>query len=93
LGLANQELERRVAERTKSLSEAIIQMEEFSYSVSHDLRAPVRAMQGYARATMTDYGERLDQQGRDFLERIIRGGTRMERLIQDRLNLLPAGSK
>src|SRR5205085_9929189 len=51
----------------------------------HDLRAPNGAMQGYARATIMDYGERLDEQGRDFLERIIRGGSRMERLIQDLL--------
>ena len=60
LAKANQELEMRVHERTASLREAIAQMEEFSYSVSHDLRAPVRAMQGYARVLAEDYGERLD---------------------------------
>ena len=85
LSLANQELEKRVQERTASLREAIAQMEEFSYSVSHDLRAPVRAMQGYAKATLADYGDKLDDVGRDFLGRIIRGGARMDRLIQDLL--------
>jgi len=58
-------------------------MEEFSYSISHDLRAPVRAMQGYARAVLDDYGARLDDTARSYLERIVRGGTRMDRLIQN----------
>jgi PAS domain S-box-containing protein len=83
LANVNEELERRVQERTASLQTAIEQMEEFSYSVSHDLRAPARAMQGYARVLLDDYGDRLDETGKDFLERIIRGGTRMDRLIQD----------
>jgi signal transduction histidine kinase len=72
-----------VAERTASLSEAIAQMEEFSYSVSHDLRAPVRAMQGYARAVLDDYGDRLEEEGRDYLKRIVRSGERMDRLVRD----------
>lgn len=83
LSLANSNLEKRVEERTASLREAIAQMEEFSYSVSHDLRAPVRAMKGYAQATLEDYGDCLDAKGHDFLDRIIRGSTRMERLIHD----------
>jgi signal transduction histidine kinase len=53
---AEHALEKLVNERTASLREAIAQMEEFSYSVSHDLRAPVRAMQGYARAVREDWG-------------------------------------
>jgi PAS domain S-box-containing protein len=76
-------LELLVAERTVSLQNAMAQMEEFSYSVSHDLRAPVRAMQGYARAVLEDYGERLDAHGKNYLERIIRSGSRMDRLIHD----------
>jgi signal transduction histidine kinase len=72
-----------VNERTASLREAIAQMEEFSYSVSHDLRAPVRAMQCYAEVLMEDYGTQLDDHAKKYLERIIRGGTRMDRLIQD----------
>jgi PAS domain S-box-containing protein len=83
LARANEELERRVLERTASLREVIAQMEEFSYSVSHDLRAPVRAMKGYAQATIEDYGNHLDATGRDYLDRIVRGSTRMERLIHD----------
>jgi signal transduction histidine kinase len=58
-------------------------MEEFSYSVSHDLRAPVRAMQGYAQALLEDYGQRLDTTGREYLDHIIRSGTRMDRLVRD----------
>jgi PAS domain S-box-containing protein len=76
-------LERMVNERTASLREAIAQMEEFSYSVSHDLRAPVRAMQCYAEVLMEDYGAQLDEHAKKYLDRIIRGGTRMDRLIQD----------
>jgi PAS domain S-box-containing protein len=77
------ELERTVAERTASLREAMAQMEEFSYSVSHDLRAPIRAMKGYAQILAADYSDRLGAEGNDFLERIIRGGDRMEKLTHD----------
>jgi PAS domain S-box-containing protein len=76
-------LERMVNERTASLREAIAQMEEFSYSVSHDLRAPVRAMQCYAEVLMEDYGTTLDEHAKKYIERIIHGGARMDRLIQD----------
>jgi signal transduction histidine kinase len=79
------ELESLVAERTASLQKAIEQMEEFSYSVSHDLRSPVRAMRGYAEALLADYGARLDDEGRELLGRIQRNGLRMDRLIQDLL--------
>lgn len=85
LAKSHDELERRVAERTASLTEAIAQMEEFSYSVSHDLRAPVRAMQGYAQATLEDYGNVLGEQGRDYLNHIVRSGERMDRLVRDLL--------
>src|ERR1700683_2150043 len=75
------ELERLVSERTASLRDAIAQMEEFSYSVSHDLRAPLRAMQGYATALLEDYsGKVIDEQGREYLERIVSSGQRMDRL-------------
>jgi PAS domain S-box-containing protein len=78
-----EKLEQTVAARTASLREAIAQMEEFSYSVSHDLRSPVRAMQGYARALSEDFGDRLDENGKEYLDRIIQGSSRMERLIHD----------
>ena len=80
---AKEQLEHTVAERTASLREAIAQMEEFSYSVSHDLRSPVRAMHGYASALLEDYGDKLDAQGKEYLARIIQGGSRMDRLIHD----------
>jgi PAS domain S-box-containing protein len=83
LARLNEELERRVQQRTESLNLALAQMEEFSYSVSHDLRSPARAMQAYATALFDDYGDRLDDVGRDYLQRIIRSSTRMDRLILD----------
>jgi hypothetical protein len=83
LAHSNEILEQRVQERTASLREVIAQMEEFSYSVSHDLRAPVRAMKGYALAMLEDYRDKLEPRGRDLLERIVRGGARMEALIHD----------
>jgi PAS domain S-box-containing protein len=82
---SSERLEHLVAERTASLQAAIDQMEEFSYSVSHDLRSPVRAMCNYADALIEDYGDRLDAQGREWLTRIQRGGSRMDRLIRDLL--------
>jgi PAS domain S-box-containing protein len=80
---AKDELEQRVTDRTASLSQVVAQMEEFSYSVSHDLRAPVRAMQGYAQALLEDFGDRLDNTGREYLNHIVRAGTRMDRLVRD----------
>jgi PAS domain S-box-containing protein len=79
------ELEQLVSERTAKLEQTVQQMEEFSYSVSHDLRAPTRAMRGYAEALLQDYGDRLDESGRGLLVRIERSGARMDRLIQDLL--------
>ncbi|HEX4265310.1 MAG TPA: CheR family methyltransferase [Verrucomicrobiae bacterium] len=76
-------LEKLTAERTASLREMVQQMEEFSYTISHDLRAPVRAMQGYANALLEDYGEQLDKTGREYLERISRSGDRMDRMIRE----------
>jgi signal transduction histidine kinase len=80
---ANRDLERGIEERTTALRETITQMEEFSYSVSHDLRGPVRAMQGFAKAVLEDYAERLDECGRNYLQRIVNASERMDRLIKD----------
>jgi signal transduction histidine kinase len=79
------ELEQRVQDRTASLEQAIVQMEEFSYSVSHDLRAPLRAMTGYADALLSDYSAQLDDTARTYLDRIKRASMRMERLTFDLL--------
>lgn len=76
-------LEKKVQDRTASLREVIAQMEEFSYSVSHDLRAPVRAMQGYAQAVLEDASMSLNEEAKDWLGRIVRNGRRMDQLIQD----------
>lgn len=79
----NEDLEKRVQERTASLSEAVAQMEEFSYSVSHDLRAPLRAMTSYADALLSDYGPQMDDTARNYLDRIRRNSLRMEKLTHD----------
>ncbi|RYY96655.1 MAG: PAS domain S-box protein, partial [Comamonadaceae bacterium] len=81
----NADLERRVRERTLQLSEANEELEAFSYTVSHDLRAPLRGLQGFAQAVQEDYAGRLDDQGRDYLGRIMAAARRMESLIQDLL--------
>lgn len=80
-----EELERLVNERTERLQQTVAQMEEFSYSVSHDLRSPVRAMCGYSETLLQDHSTRLNDEGRDLLARIQRSGQRMDRLIQDLL--------
>ncbi len=80
---AHDELEERVKARTASLNQALAQMQEFSYTVSHDLRGPVRAMRGYATAVLEDCGKQLDKQGQEYLNRILRGSDRMDQLIRD----------
>lgn len=79
----NEQLETRVKERTASLEEAVSQMEEFSYSVSHDLRAPLRAMNAYADALLKEYGGQLDGIAQEYLQRIRRNSLRMEKLTHD----------
>src|SRR5690606_15464999 len=76
-------LEEEVARRTAQLSETIQELEAFSYSISHDMRSPLRAMQGYAEALMEDYSADLDEVAVGYLERIQRAAGRMDLLIQD----------
>ncbi|RJP31658.1 MAG: PAS domain S-box protein [Actinobacteria bacterium] len=78
-------LEELVEERTARLEEVNAELEAFTYSVSHDLRAPLRAMQGFSRALQEDYAEVLDEKGRDYAERIISAARRMDSLISDLL--------
>jgi len=80
-----EELERRVAERTARLEAANQELEAFVYSVSHDLRAPLRAMEGFAQALLEDYADCLDEQGRDYARRIVAAAQRMDGLIEDLL--------
>jgi light-regulated signal transduction histidine kinase (bacteriophytochrome) len=62
------------------------ELESFAYSVAHDLRAPLRAMQGFGEILTEDYGERLDEKGRDFLSRISTAAARMNEMIGDLLD-------
>jgi signal transduction histidine kinase len=78
-------LEQRVAERTGSLQQMVEELEAFSYSVSHDLRAPLRVLDGYAQALLEDYSEALEPAAKDLLNRISRTAHRMDRLTQDLL--------
>jgi signal transduction histidine kinase len=79
------ELEQRVAERTRALETANHELEAFTHTVSHDLKAPLRGMEGFAEALEEDFGDRLDDTGRDFLSRIRASAGRMSRLIDDLL--------
>ena len=83
----NSELERRVAERTAQLEAINGELESFSYSVSHDLRAPLRSLDGFSMVLLEDYGEKLDEEGKDALNRIRAGSQRMGCLIDDMLRL------
>ncbi len=76
-------LESRVAERTADLQRMVEEMEAFSYSVSHDLRSPLRSLDGYARALQEDYGSELPPGAIVYLEKIARAARRMDSLTQD----------
>jgi PAS domain S-box-containing protein len=83
----NAELEQRVIERTAQLESANKELEAFAYSVSHDLRAPLRTINGFSLALMEDYPEKLDDQGKDYLRRVREASQRMDQLIDDMLAL------
>jgi PAS domain S-box-containing protein len=81
--LASEILERTVVHRTAQLCETVAQLEAFSYSISHDMRSPLRAMHGYAKALLDDYGTKLDPAAVDSLQRIQRASLRLDLLIRD----------
>ena len=83
----NEELERRVSERTMQLKEANQEMESFAYSVSHDLRAPLRSIDGFSLALLEDCGDKLDDEGKDYLRRVRAATQKMAQLIDDILKL------
>lgn len=83
----NAELERRVEERTAELRAANQELESFGYSVAHDLRAPLRAMDGFSQALMEDYGEQIEGEARVYLNQIVRGSEHMSELIDGLLQL------
>ena len=81
----NAELDQRVHDRTAELESANKELEAFSYSVSHDLRAPLRAVNGFAGIVLEDFSSQLPEEGKEYLERIRNRGTQMGRLIDDLL--------
>lgn len=81
----NTELEQRVAERTAELETVNKELETFTYSVSHDLKAPLRGIDGYSRLLLEDHAAGLDEEGRSFLANIRRGTQQMGQLIEDLL--------
>ena len=81
----NTELEKRVADRTKELEVSNRELEAFSYSISHDLRAPLRAVNGFAGIVLEDFSSQLPDEGRRHLERVRDGARRMGELIDDLL--------
>ena len=83
----NEELERRVKERTAQLETLNEELEAFSHSVSHDLRAPLRSISGFSQALLENYKDRLDEQGQHYLERLSAASERMAELIDDLLLL------
>lgn len=84
---AHAELEERVRQRTAELESANRELQTFSYSVSHDLRAPLRSIDGFSQALLDDYGEKLDEEGRGHLHRVRSAAQRMGQLIDDMLRL------
>lgn len=83
----NVELDQQVSQRTALLTAANRELEAFSYSVSHDLRAPLRSINGFSRAVLDEYADKLDEAGKSYLERIHKATQRMDVLIDDLLNL------
>jgi len=83
----NAELEQRVAERTAQLAVANRELEAFAYSVSHDLRAPLRSIDGFSQVLLEDYGDRLDADGQDAIGRVRAATVRMAELIDALLAL------
>lgn len=85
VGELNAELERRVAQRTAELQAKNRELETFTYSVSHDLKAPLRGIDGYSRLLLEDYSDKLDDEGRRFLGSVRQACLQMGQLIDDLL--------
>jgi PAS domain S-box-containing protein len=83
----NRTLEARVEARTRELTRANQELESFAYSVSHDLRAPLRAIDGFSRLLTERYGDRIDEEGREYLLRVRNAAGRMGTLIESLLKM------
>jgi signal transduction histidine kinase len=89
----NEDLERRVSERTAQLEAANKELEDFSYSVSHDLRAPLRAISGFAQIIARRHRSNLNEEGRHYVDNIVKAGAHMGKLIDDLLMYARIGRK
>jgi PAS domain S-box-containing protein len=83
LARANEHLESKVQERTARLREIIADLEQFSYSIAHDLRAPLRSMVSFSSLLLDEYGSKLEAEPSDYLRRIAAGARRMDNLVRD----------
>ena len=83
----NADLERTVEERTAELERANQELKAFDYSVSHDLKAPIRHIEGFSEIMIREYSDKLDARGRDFLQRMQSASKRMEQMVADLLSL------
>src|SRR4051812_2998384 len=81
-----QHLEETVADRTSQLRDMVGELESFSYSIVHDMRAPLRAMQSFARILEEECGPQINPDGKDYIRRIVTAADRLDRLIQDVLS-------
>jgi signal transduction histidine kinase len=86
LAQANEALEDKVAERTLKLKDAVAELEHFSYTITHDMRAPLRAMKAFAEILLEEAPDKLDPEHQEYLRRIMSSSLRMDHLIEDALN-------
>jgi len=86
LARANQDLERKVEERTGKLQETVAELESWSYSIAHDMRAPLRTMHGYSKLLAEEHGPKLEPAARYYLQRIDAATQRLDQYIRDLLD-------
>ncbi|MDD3861242.1 MAG: ATP-binding protein, partial [Bacteroidales bacterium] len=93
LNILNAELEERVSQRTAQLVAINKELESFSYSISHDLRAPLRAIYGFSQIISTRHKDSLNVEGQQYIDYVVAASVRMEQLINDLLNFSRLGRK